>query len=46
MHLGLQGLLVSARAGHDEALLRKQTDALFALLPTLSPPSKKRGAKP
>jgi TetR/AcrR family transcriptional repressor of nem operon len=33
LHLGLQGLLVDARVERDKAVLKKRTDALFAVLP-------------
>jgi TetR/AcrR family transcriptional repressor of nem operon len=46
LHVGLQGLLVSARSERDKAVLRRKTDALFALLPTLDRRLSKKGATP
>jgi TetR/AcrR family transcriptional repressor of nem operon len=44
LHLGLQGLLVTSKVERDKALLRKRTDALFALLPISA--AQRKGSKP
>ena len=36
LYLGLQGLLVESRVVSDRALLRRRTDALFAVLPVIT----------
>jgi TetR/AcrR family transcriptional repressor of nem operon len=36
LHLGLEGLLVTSKVERDKAVLKKRTDALFALLPITS----------
>jgi hypothetical protein len=44
LYLGLQGLLVTSKVIRDPALLRRQVDSLFALLPVTAATTE--GARP